>query len=208
MPRQGPFPHSPAYGQSVADSTAHHARSKTFSGSLVLPHAEWLVAMSKRLGAHSMLDYGCGKGVQYSEEFMVDDGLNGLLSHTLEQMLGYNVDKFDPAWPPFSEPPAPEAKFDIVVLSHVLFWIPTDDLWWVLRRCMAHANKAIFITEKVGDEKKRFLTDRDAHPRGLHAIDWIDLIMPVREEFPEVECHLATSYRTAAERLVQGRWVL
>lgn len=200
---------SAAYDQSVADQQAHHGRSKTFSGSLLIPHRYWLAAMSRRLNATSALEYGCGKGTQYTEPMLINAGAVGPLWQSFENVLGYTVTKYDPCIPEFAEDPEPCSGYDIVIVSHVLFWIPTEDLRaWVLPRIFGLARKAVFFAEKVGPEKKRFLTDRGAHPRDLHAIDWIDMLMPDRIEHPELECHLATSYRAMDGRLITGRWEL
>lgn len=195
---------SEIYQQSVAEQTAHHARSKTFSGSLMIPHLEHLIALSQRLHCRSALDYGAGKLVQYETNIFPhrSDG-----PWHFETLLGYDVFKYDPAVPGIMTPPEFGQTFDLVFVSHVLFWIPIEDLRaWVLPLIFAMANKAVFIAEDIGEEKKRILSNRDAHPRGLHAVDWIDLLLPYKR--PGQEVHLHTGYRAMDGRIYGGRWVL
>lgn len=171
---------SGGYDQSVAESAAHHARSKTFSGSLILPYEPELRAMVDRHEIKTALDYGCGKAIGWRE------GLAGRLG--LDELT-----LFDPAVPEFAEYGGDWGEsYDLVILCSVLFWIPTADLGWVLDRVYRMATKAVFIAEKIGDPKKRFLSDEDSHPRGLTSDDWATLIAAHRK--PGIETTLATRH--------------
>jgi len=176
---------SAAYEQALRECTKHHAQSKTFSGRLLRPHKKFLTALLQRHGAQSVLDYGAGKGEQYS---WVDpeDG------KTLEQAWGVDVCKYDPAWPPYAD--EPQGVFDIVICTHVLGSIPKADLPFVIRRIMGFATKAVFIAEKIGPIKKNVLSNPKIFPHGWHAIDWIDAIAPHRRE--GIETHLVVRYKS------------
>lgn len=189
---------SPDYAASVEDSRRHHATSKTFSGSLVNSYRDTIATLARAVGATSMLDYGCGKGAQY------EDG-------SFEEKLGFKAAKYDPAVPGFDRPElVAEGKvYDFVLLSHVLFWIPLADLRaWVLPKIYRHARKAVIVIETIGDPKKRFLRAEHLHPRGLHAIDWIDLLVPFHNEARRPETHLCTEYRALDGRIRAGWWRL
>lgn len=137
------------YGRAVAEATAHHALHKTYSGKFLRPHKPVLTEIIDRLGVKSALDYGCGKGAQYTWV----DPLDG---KTLEQAWGFPVTKYDPAWPPFAADPV--GTFDLVICTHVLGSIPIKDLDWAFSRMYGLSNKAVYLAEKIGPIGKTALT--------------------------------------------------
>jgi hypothetical protein len=201
---------SEAYAKSVAEQRAHHAESKTFSGSLVIPRIPRIVELARAAGCSTGLDYGCGKGVQYDTPVSLAQGAHSLERGTLEELLRFKLTKFDPCVPAFDQEPRADARFDLVVVSHVLFWIPTEDLKaWVLPRLHQHARKLLVIVEKLvepGGEKKRMVSDREAHPRFEHAVQWVDLLLPFGRRGLDVR--LISEYRAADGRIYPGEWAL
>lgn len=176
---------SEAYRRALAEATAHHAKSKTYSGKFLRPHKPFLLDLAANLDLHSALDWGCGKGAQYT---WVDpsDG------KTLEQALGFAVAKYDPAWPPFAtERPGP---YDLVICTHVLGSIPTADLSWVLGRIYGAARKAVFIAEKIGPVHKQVISAQDEHPIGWDSERWRDELAPYAS-FYGVDTHLSFRMR-------------
>jgi hypothetical protein len=162
---------SKAYQVALADAARHHANSKTYSGSLMRPHAPAIKLAIDKLGCKSVLDYGAGKGTQY-EWLMPDTG------QTIEQYWGVPVTKYDPAWPPFATEPV--GKFDLVICTHTLGAIPESDLGWVLDRIYSLAAKGVYIAEQVARGDKPVTAGKPVHVRA--ALDWIDLIYPRRVE--------------------------
>lgn len=156
---------SALYLKCLSEAQAHHAASKTYSGKFLRPHAPLIKAHIEQLGgASSILDYGCGKGVQYEwvshgDEASIPEGM------TIEQFWGTRVKRFDPAWPPFSiELPAGQ-KFDVVICTHVLGSIPISDLRWVLRELFDRANRLVYIAEKIGEVRKKVFSVDDLSHR-------------------------------------------
>lgn len=130
---------SPDYLRALELSKEQHRESKTYSGKFVRPYRGEIAAIITRLGCKTALDYGCGKGLQYS--WVSPEGL------TLEQFWGLEVQKYDPAHPDFDTEPV--GSFDIVICSHVLNVIPLPDLDWVIDRLYSLADKAVFIVNAV-----------------------------------------------------------
>lgn len=124
----------------LVDQAAFHRRSKAFSGGLAFPHAAAIGRLAALTGAASILDYGCGKGLQYEGEA------------SLERGWGVPVSKYDPAWPPFAA--EPEGQFDLVIVTHVLCWIPAEDMLGTLRRICGLARRAVYVGERIGPVKK------------------------------------------------------
>lgn len=148
------------YDRALSEAAAHHARSKTYSGKFLRPHKPFLLDLATKLELRSAIDYGCGKGAQYT---WVDPG-DGL---TLEEALGFPVAKFDPAWPPYAEEPV--GPFDLVICTHVLGSIPTGDLPEIIDRLYAFATKAVFIGEKIGAVRKQVFSQPH-----LQTLEWTE----------------------------------
>ena len=143
---------SQSYKEALADCTKHHATSATFSGKFIRPHAPFIKEIVDRLGCQSILDYGCGKGEQYRWRNNAETG-SIPIGMTLEEYWGVPVTKYDPAWPPYSAEPV--GKFDLVICSCVLRWIPGPDIPSVVDRLYSLGGKALYIAEKLGPVKKK-----------------------------------------------------
>lgn len=176
---------SEAYQRAVAEAARHHQRSKTYSGKLLRPHADYLDGLIERLEVRSALDYGCGKGEQYSWR---DPAAGG---RTLEERWGFEVAKYDPAWPPFAQLPA--GPFELVIVTHVLGSIPLSDLGAVLDEIHGLATKAVFIGEKIGPVKKSALSAAGGRPVGWTRDQWAKEI--AKHTRPGIETILSTVQR-------------
>lgn len=179
---------SKAYYKCLAAATKHHAESKTYSGKLFRPHANFVKLLIDRLSCETVLDYGCGKGSQY---LWVSHGGEATVpfGQTIEEYWGMGVKKFDPAWPPFAA--EPEGKFDLVLCTHTLGTIPVLDLDEIVSRLVGYANKAVFIAEKIGPAQKRVYDEIGADmPHGWERSQWEQLLQ--RHARNGVEITLAT----------------
>lgn len=141
-----------------------HTTRKTFSGRGVLKYGDLLVSFAKRIGATSALDYGCGKGNQYMQDY--DKGFR------LEEKLGFTVAKYDPAVEAFSI--KPDGLFDLVWCTDVMEHIPEEDIAWVIRDIDAYALKGIFITVATHAAKKSLPNGENAHITQKPAQWWRD----------------------------------
>ncbi|HEY5410272.1 MAG TPA: hypothetical protein VIJ94_06045, partial [Caulobacteraceae bacterium] len=132
---------------------------------------------------------------------------------TLQKQLDIRgLTLYDPCVPEFASERGLEddCRYDLVILSHVLFWIPVSDLHrWVLPRIYRLAKKVVLVVETIGEAKKQILSQPDLHPRGLHAVDWIDLLIPHQAEGPNgAVTRLVTEYRGLDGRVYAGEWRL
>lgn len=189
---------SAAYHAALADSTRVAAAGKSFTGKFLRPHAPFVKEIVDRLGCRTALDYGCGRGEQYSW-VMPKHGV------TLEQWWGVTVAKYDPAFPQFAE--EPKGRFDLVICTHTLGAIPRPDLRWVIDRLHALAARAIYVSERIGEARKE-LGDNALRPSQWSAQDWMD-VLPRRDD---VEITLATRTIenghkiTRHHRFADGAW--
>lgn len=151
-------PFSKDYGRALEESKAHHQRSKTWSGSLAIPHIVPVMDLANEIGATSLLDYGCGKGLHYERPY----NAGGLWPA--------EITKYDPAWPEYAAEPT--GKFDIVVCTHVLGSIPLSDLRTVIDRLYSFAIKAIYVGEIIGPVKKKVFSRPELHPFDFDEPEW------------------------------------
>lgn len=162
---------SSEYYAALEDSKKHHATSKTFSGKLMRPHAKFIRALIKQYKCRSLLDYGCGKGLQYVEPWCPG-------GKTLEEWWGIPVTKYDPAWPQFAR--EPEGQFDIVIVTHTLGCVPVKDLPAVVDRLVELAGNGqgvIYIAERIGPPKAKMVkTVASALPESWRVPQWLHMV--------------------------------
>lgn len=149
---------SQTYEQALEDVRAHHQRSKTYSGSLALFHVQAINQIVEAFNAQTILDYGCGKGLQYDPP------------HRVDEVWGVPVTKYDPGWPPYQT--EPRGKFDLVICTHVLGCVPTIDLPTFLDRLYCFAAKAVYVGELIGPTKKRVFRNPERFPHGWSREMW------------------------------------
>jgi SAM-dependent methyltransferase len=152
---------SKAYEAALEASKEIH-KGKAFTGKFLRPHAVFIKEIIDRLGVNSILDFGCGKGQQY--EWVIPS-----TGQTIEQFWGVEVTKYDPAYPPFAK--EPEGTFDLVICTQVLGVIPIADLKWVIDRLFGYAGKAIYVSERLGDARKK-VGDNSLRPTDWDVATW------------------------------------
>lgn len=153
-----------------------HATRKILGGNGVLKHRDFLFQIAAETEAASALDYGCGKGRQFVEP--LDDG------RTLEETLGFEVAKYDPAVPEFE--PLPEGQFDLVWCTDVLEYIPEEDVAEILAVIAGKALKAVFITVSTYPSKKRLPDGSNARVTLKTRQWWLARFTALRREFPDL----------------------
>ena len=97
--------------------------------------------IARRIGAHTILDYGCGK-------------------RTLERELGYAICNYDPAIPGCDSPPDPA---DLVVCCDVMEHIEPECLEDVLDDLQRVTKNTIMFLIDTWPAKKHLADGRNAH---------------------------------------------
>lgn len=184
---------SEKYYAAVDRAREHHLASKTYSGRLLRPHAKFILDLIQRHAVRSVLDYGAGKGGQYT---WISDGKTADVptGQTIEQYWGLRVDCFDPAWPPFAELPQKRHQpngWDMVLCTHVLGSVPTEDLRPFLGHVADFANDVLYIAEKVGEVTKEVNPNEADFPRFTRA-QWVE---EIRAALPDPHCAVWLSTR-------------
>lgn len=126
-----------------------HEKEDRFIGMSILPHVDdiaWLVAET---GTKTLLDYGCGKGEQYTR-FAVHSYWGSIMP-TL----------YDIGVPEFSM--LPKKKFDGVICTDVLEHIAVEDVKSVVKDLFRHAHLWVFMSICTRPAKKTFDDGRNVH---------------------------------------------
>lgn len=152
------------YYRALAEATKHHEDNKTYSGKFLRPHAKTIKEIIDRLEVRTLLDYGCGKGIQYKwvaqeKDQHVPAGM------TIEGFWGLKVRKYDPCYAPFAETPLGKGGFDMVICTHVLGSVPVVDLQHVVDELTFYGRKVVYIAEKIGPVRKQVFSEPELMPR-------------------------------------------
>ena len=135
---------SDAYYRIVENGKRYHNTTKSWNGLHSIRYAKKIKALVEKHDAKSLLDYGCGKGYQYTKDVEWEPGV----VTTLDKYLGVNqVEKFDPCWPEFDRYPSLDKKYDGVILIQCLGFIPDDDLIVLRQHLETLSTKFCYIGE-------------------------------------------------------------
>lgn len=157
----------------------HMMRENAYSGRFLFRYVERLEEVLKKHECKTLLDYGCGKGVQWQ---MLDDGT------FLQDRLGVTPTLYDPGWPKYMK--EPKGTYDILVMTQVLGNIPKIDAEWLFNRLELFAEKAIFIGERTERKYKRVHVDYEEHLLGT--LQHKEIIALARKHVKKVPVYVAT----------------
>lgn len=126
---------------------ALHARG-FFGGNSCLYQKTGIYEIVKKTNSKFLLDYGSGKGKQYS-------------IHKLDEYWGVTVECYDPYVKEFST--LPDKTYDGVVCTDVLEHIPEENLDLVLNNIFSRATKFVYFCIHVGKATKKFSNGENVH---------------------------------------------
>jgi hypothetical protein len=143
-------------GETALGIPAH----QTFSGLSLMPHARRIKHLIQRSGACTILDYGSGKGQQYSISPLQIEG-EGTWSNLVDYWEVAAVYCYDPHYEPFSR--IPSARYDGVICTDVLEHCPEEDLPWILEEIFRFAGRFVFASVACYSARKRLPNGENAH---------------------------------------------
>jgi SAM-dependent methyltransferase len=129
-----------------------------------------------KYNANTVLDYGCGKGRQYTDE--VSYGLDeGGATEPMNFKTRINADDvflYDPCVEGIDQLPPEGTKFDAVICTQVLGSIPDVDMRWLKNLLMSYPTKFCFIglfdpSEPVKSKKRMYDSKYVSYDR---TIEW------------------------------------
>ena len=115
----------------IEEYKKYHAEKDTnYPGNNLKPQLHHIIDLVKDTKATTLLDYGCGKGLQYSK-----------WKHHEE--LGVMPELYDPAVPEYEE--LPDGPFDGVYSTDVMEHIPKEQLPETFNSIFSRAEKFVFL---------------------------------------------------------------
>ena len=169
----------------------------TFAGQSLPRQARYIKRLIDRTGAKSILDYGSGKGGQYSLGRMVD-AETGIDHPDIRSYWGIQeIRCFDPAYPPFAE--LPGGTFDGVVCTDVLEHCPEEDIAWILDELFAFATKFVFANIACFPARKTLPSGGNAHCTIKPVKWWQQQIERAASRTPALPYEFRLAYLKASE---------
>lgn len=122
-----------------------------FKGYSLLPHVEDIANLIELRNARTLLDYGCGKGLQYTEK-----NAHGAWGGIMPMLYDPHVEKFSVK---------PLGKFDGVICTDVLEHIPEEEIirTWLDVINFGEEFGFVFATICVRKAKKKLPDGRNCH---------------------------------------------
>jgi len=127
---------------------AQLSEKNPYTGVSTLNYANKIASIVRRTRAKTILDYGCGRGDQYS-------------ICRLNKLWRCGVTCYDPAVLGFSV--KPKKKFDLVICCDVLEHIDEEDVMETVCDISSLAKKAVFVSISIVPSKNRLPDGRNVH---------------------------------------------
>jgi len=151
--------HSKEYLDAVEKGTHFQETESAWAGNDSKNYIEEIKCLRKHHRAKTLLDYGCGKGQQYTQKSPPFDQRCGFESYYL----------YDPCVSYYSEPPRSNRKFDAIICLQVIRHIPNKDIPWLKELFERTAKKFVLIGEYDPNikQKPKKVTNADSESRTI-----------------------------------------
>lgn len=132
-----------------------------YRGYSVLRHKGKILNIIKSTKSSTILDYGSGKGMQYSK-------------FKMDKFWNVSVDCYDPYVEKLSV--LPEKKYDGVICTDVLEHIPEEQLDETLNIIFSKATKFVFFCIHIDEAVKTFSDGQNVHVTIKPVEFWTDIV--------------------------------
>lgn len=147
-----------------------HKDENLYAGSSTQIHKEFIRQFLIELDCKSILDYGCGKAIQYHKEKLHE-------SH----FLGIMPALYDPAVEQYSV--LPEGTFDAVICTDVLEHIEEEDVGSVIKEIYSKADKFVYLGISNEPASSILPDGRNAHVTQKSLDWWVEQTLPYADKF-------------------------
>lgn len=135
-------------GKLIGLYQAMHQQGGHFPGRSLLPFAHDIKILMIKTRAKSLLDYGCGEGLQYDY-------------YEVQKWWGVMPKLYDPAIRRFDS--RPNGHFDGVICTDVMEHVPEDELDGVMADLFKYAQKFIFVSICCRPAKRKLPDGQNCH---------------------------------------------
>lgn len=153
-----------------------HQDENLFRGGALLLHAEEIGRLMTVFDTKSILDYGCGKGYQYTQEQIHKQYFYGIMP-TL----------YDPAVEQHNK--LPSGTFDSVICTDVLEHVPDELLDEIFTEIYSKADKFVYLGICTVLANSLLPDGRNSHVTVESSDWWINRILPFADKYTRVCCY-------------------
>lgn len=189
---------SPEYQRLVALYEEVHITNGTqgqkiiYPGKSLYPFIGYLKALIEKYEAKTMMDYGSGKGLQYS--YVRPKVAKGKIYRSIPQYWGIvSVHCYDAGLQEFQK--FPEGMFDGVLSTDVLEHCPREDLEWILGEMFSKARKFVFANIACYPAHAVLSTGENAHTTVEPPEWWDKIIKRVATNYPDIDYYFIATVR-------------
>ena len=175
---------------------------ETYPGVSLLPHVKRIKELIVRTGAATLLDYGCGKGMQYEPHRLTVPG-EGVFDGVLEYWDVDEIRCYDPCYERFSK--LPEGQFDGVVSTDVLEHCTEDDIPWIVEEMFAYARRFVFACIACYAAKTTLPNGENAHTTVRSSAWWHEVFAAAAARHPGVVWKIFTEVHEIDDHNEHGR---
>jgi len=167
----------------------HKASDGMFNGRSLVKFITIIDNFIKKYNCESLLDYGCGKAVLYTDNFKKVADVPEI-TKPIHEIWGIEKFKlFDPGYPEHDTLPKNEL-FDMVISTDVLEHIPSTDLDWVIREIFSYSSNVVFLNIACMQALKKLKDGRNAHISLYTSGEWLQFIARITEDFPYLTVYI------------------
>ncbi len=184
------------------DDIVKYSAMETFRGRGVFKHAKTIAKLTKGTSSKTLLDFGSGKGEQYSDD-VFQNGKR--IANSLHEYWNVrNVACYDPALT--YDTSVLEKQYDGVIATNVLDLIPEEDLSWQIDLLFEKANKFIFCNVMDYASKTSLPNGENARVTRKSSIWWRGMFAAANRKKPDVKyCIAFSSQRKTKEGQMVSR---
>jgi cyclopropane fatty-acyl-phospholipid synthase-like methyltransferase len=135
-----------------------HKDPNVFGGDSTKIYAKQISELVTKFNVSSILDYGCGKGLQYTRDRIHHEYFNSIMP----ELFDIGVSDYEHL---------PSGTFDAVISIDVLEHIPEIQLEDVLKQIYSKATKCVFLGIH-SHKAKKYLPNGDNVHCTIHPVEW------------------------------------
>jgi len=140
-----------------------HEDPLMFGGDTTKMYVKQINELITKFNVSSILDYGCGKGFQYTRDRIHHEHFNSIMP----ALFDIGVSDYQHL---------PSGTFDAVISIDVLEHIPEIQLEYVLKQIYSKATKCVFLGIHTHKATKHFANGDNVHCT-IHPVEWwIELV--------------------------------
>lgn len=194
--------HSQGYTRVVNGESVYTSAADAFPGNELPNYVRPVRALIRGTGARTILDYGAGKGMQYTWPVDVD----GAHFHSVQQYWGVDrIEMYEPALP--GRDRLPSQPLDAVVCTDVLEHIPESDIPWIVDEMFSFARRFVFASVACYPAMARLPSGENAHCTVRSPAWWEGLLKMTAARHPGVQYLVVAEEVNAGGAGLVPRWL-